>query len=158
MEPAGAHLLEGFHAGGSAVGRFNRFQSLAHPAVASLLCGFLAGAGASASEPERARELERGDQLEDQIQSELKRQQELLDQMRAEDAARKEAAKRRDARTPANARSLAERADPRIAPQAPEIRELPLEIFDKQEKKIAPGAWGNARELDVIAYSLDADE
>ena len=52
--------------------------------------------------------------------------------MRAEDAARKDArvAARQDA--PPSARP-ARRADPRIAPQAPEDRQLPLAIFDQAE-------------------------
>jgi hypothetical protein len=131
-------------------------KSLAGRLVAAALGGFLASLPAAAADQEREHEIERGDQLEGEIQSELKRQKELLVRMRAEEGARK-APRRQETRAPASARALAERADPRIAPMAPEDRELPLEIFDKQEKTIPPGAWGNAREIDVIAYSLDAD-
>src|SRR4030095_3069227 len=100
---------------GAAVARSVRIRSVVGPALAGLLCGFLAGSGASANPPEREREIERGDRLEDQIQSELKRQEELLEQMRAEEAARKDAAKKREPRAPAGARARADRADARIA-------------------------------------------
>src|SRR5947208_1047825 len=131
------------------VSRFMTNNVLAAPAIAVLLGGLLLAApSATAAGDERDREVERGNQLEGQIQSELKRQEELLERMRAEEAAR-DAARRPKTRAPADARDLAQRADPRIAPTAPEQRELPLAIFDRSEKKIAAGAWGNPRELEV---------
>src|SRR5262245_16269914 len=145
----GAGLLEGDESGESALGRWLWLESIARTVVAVLICVHVAVWGASASEPERDREIERGDQLEDQIQSELERQEQLLDEMRAREAARKDAAKKPPS-APGGGRALADRADPRIAPMAPEDRELPLEIFDRQEKTVAPGAWGHDRELEVI--------
>jgi hypothetical protein len=50
-----------------------------------------------------------------------------------------------------------EGADPRIASPAPAPRELPIEIFDRSREVIAPGTWGNAKELVVIRLVLDAD-
>src|SRR6185436_7823531 len=59
---------------------------------------------------------------------------------------------------PSDARDLEKRADPRIAPTAPEERELPLEIFNQAKVTIAAGTWNNPRALEVTRYSLDADQ
>jgi hypothetical protein len=48
-------------------------------------------------------------------------------------------------------------ADPRIAPAAPELRELPIAIFDKEKKTIPAGTWDNDVRLSVIELKLDAD-
>ena len=133
-------------------------KAFAARAIAGLLLGLLAAPAARAADEELDRERERGNQLESQIQSELERQEELLERMRAEDAARKEAA-RPGKKRPSDARDLEQRADPRIAPSAPEERELPLAIFDQTQADDRGGRLGqSARELDVVAHSLDADE
>src|SRR6185503_15970627 len=125
----------------------------AAPAIAGLLLGLIAARPARAADEELDRERERGNQLESQIQAELSRQEELLERMRVEDAARKEAAKPGKKR-PTDAKDLAQRADPRIAPSAPEERELPLAIFDQTQQTIAPNTWDDqTRELEVARYS-----
>jgi hypothetical protein len=102
---------------------------------------------------ELGRELERSDALEQQIEAELERQEKLLDEMAAEREAGTSPPE-----TPSDGRDLASRADPRSAPAAPEDRVLPLAIFDKEERSIGEGEWGNDSELLVIARTLDADE
>jgi hypothetical protein len=46
---------------------------------------------------------------------------------------------------------------PRSAPRAPELRELPLEIFDRESTSIPPGSWAGRKKLKVVRLSLDAD-
>ena len=48
-------------------------------------------------------------------------------------------------------------ASPRIAPKAPEERELPAAIFDTEETRIPTGTWGNDKRLDLVKQTLDAD-
>jgi hypothetical protein len=102
---------------------------------------------------ELGRELERSDALERQIEAELERQEALLDQMASE-----REAGMRSPDAPADDRDLASRANPRSAPAAPKDRALPLAIFEKEERRIEAGAWGDNPDLLVIARSLDADE
>jgi hypothetical protein len=52
---------------------------------------------------------------------------------------------------------LAARADPRTAPSAPAERDLPVAIFEEEQRKIPKGTWGNERELTVKRLVLDAD-
>jgi hypothetical protein len=104
----------------------------------------LAGRRARGDE-DRAREVERGDQLESQIEAELQRQEQLLEQMRAEEAARKSAAGSARQAPPRPRRDIASAADPRIAPAAPQERELPLEIFDKRRRRSRPAPGQRAR-------------
>ena len=47
--------------------------------------------------------------------------------------------------------------DPRVAPAAPEERELPPGIFDREKTSIPAGTWGNSKQLKVVRLSLDAD-
>ena len=110
-----------------------------------------------ALEDELDREAKRGDALESEIEAELLRQEELLRQIEAEQAAL-EAQSEPQAAPGISTESLAERADPRAAPRAPEDRDLPLAIFEKEEVKIRRGAWGdNERDLEVTKRTLDAD-
>ena len=108
-------------------------------------------------EDELDREAKRGDALESEIETELLRQEELLRQIEAEQAALGAHSEQQTA--PAiSTESLAERADPRSAPRAPEERELPLAIFDKEKVKVRRGAWGdNERDLELTKRTLDAD-
>lgn len=66
-----------------------------------------------------------------------------------------------NASAPAGAPSVAPRfdpvADPLAAPPAPELRKLPIDLFESREVKIPPGQWQNARELHVVRRSLDVD-
>jgi hypothetical protein len=47
--------------------------------------------------------------------------------------------------------------NPRSAPPAPEERELPLGIFDRQDVDVPAGTWGNEQALHLRKLSLDAD-
>ena len=52
---------------------------------------------------------------------------------------------------------LLDEADPRIAPGPPEERELPLEIFDRENVTIPADTWGNRSRLKVVKLTLDSD-
>ncbi len=45
----------------------------------------------------------------------------------------------------------------RSAPRSPELRELPLEIFDRESTSIPAGSWAGPKKLKVVRLSLDAD-
>jgi hypothetical protein len=89
--------------------------------------------------------------VEDEIQRELQRQEELLRQIDNEattrDASRASIAPSED--------ELAARTDPRSAPPAPRLRDLPNSVFDEKFASI-PEADGKGKRS-VIARSLDAD-
>jgi antitoxin component YwqK of YwqJK toxin-antitoxin module len=114
------------------------------------------------SEAQREEELEqqieteiaRQDSLEAEIEAELRRQEELLRQIERDDALRTEA---EAAEEETDDETLVARADPRAAPAAPKERDLPLSIFDEEQRTVAKGKWGNDREIDIVARSLDAD-
>jgi len=99
-------------------------------------------------------EVARQDTLEAEIEAELRRQEELLQQIEQDEAVRSEGAA---APQDIDQETLVARADPRAAPAAPKERDLPLSIFDEEHRTIAKGKWGNEREIDVLARSLDAD-
>ncbi len=107
------------------------------------------------SQEERLRqieaEVERTLELERQIKAEVDRQEALMRRMESEET--------NAAPTPTDTdtRSLADRADPRAAPRVPADRDLPLAIFDREVVTIPKGQWGNARPMEVVRYSLDAD-
>jgi hypothetical protein len=98
-------------------------------------------------------EIARQDSLEDEIERELKRQEELLRQIERDEAVRQSETA---AKGPSQEELLAH-ADPREAPRAPAERDLPLSIFDEQQRTIRKGQWGNERDLEVLSRSLDAD-
>jgi antitoxin component YwqK of YwqJK toxin-antitoxin module len=114
------------------------------------------------SQAEREEELEqqieseiaRQDSLEAEIEAELQRQEELLRQIERDEALRTEDTAAEDE---ADDETLIARADPRAAPAAPEERDLPLSIFEEEQRTVAKGQWSNAKEIDVLARSLDAD-
>jgi hypothetical protein len=112
----------------------------------------LAAEPLQAQSEEIEREVERGDALELEIQEELRRQEEFLRRIEAE-ADRPQAATES---APSDER-LSELADPRVAPEAPKDRDLPMAIFEKQLVTIPEGRWGNQRPLEIIKRSLDAD-
>jgi len=101
----------------------------------SISAAGLLGSGASA-EPSSA-----------ELQAELDRQRELLERLMAEPGSQ-------DPRDESDSRSA---TDPRRAPRAPEVRELPVAIFDETKVAIPPGEWGNAQRLLVVQRFLDAD-
>ena len=82
------------------------------------------------------------------LQAEIERQQALLERLQRGEAETEQA------QTAAPARS---EVDPRAAPTAPELRHLPIAIFDEDRRTIPAGAWGNRERLSVIELSLDAD-
>lgn len=89
--------------------------------------------------------------VEDEIQRELQRQEELIRQMDREQTTR-------DASRASVAPSEAEAAvksDPRSAPIAPRLRELPESVFDEKAASI-PGPDGKGKRS-VLARTLDAD-
>jgi hypothetical protein len=53
--------------------------------------------------------------------------------------------------------TLDQRANPRLAPQAPVDRDLPIAIFDSEEIEVPPETFGNSDPMLVIKRSLDAD-
>lgn len=118
--------------------------------------------GGGRSESEREAEMERQiedeiarqDSLESEIEAELRRQEELLDQIERDEAIR--SASRTPVPEPSEGELLAA-ADPRVAPRAPEDRELPAAIFEEERRTIRKGEWDNRRKLEVTARSLDAD-
>jgi len=89
-----------------------------------------------------------GDPSEAELQAEIQRQQSLLRRLQ-----RGESREERDTEL-AGTRLT---ADPRAAPAAPELRELPIAIFEEERKTIPAGTWENANRLKVIELSLDAD-
>ncbi len=99
-------------------------------------------------------EIARQDSLEDQIEAELRRQEELLRQIESNDAIQQaEDAELASVRSP---EEMADLADPRAAPSAPELRNLPATIFDEERRAMPPGPV-SAPGREVVARSLDAD-
>jgi hypothetical protein len=89
--------------------------------------------------------------VEDEIQRELQRQEELLHQIDREQTTR-DASRASVAPTEAE---VAAKSDPRSAPIAPRLRELPDSVFDEKPASIpAPDGKGKRS---VLARSLDAD-
>jgi hypothetical protein len=89
--------------------------------------------------------------VEDEIQRELQRQEELLRQIDKEDGAR--GASR--ASVAPSEDDLAAKTDPRSAPPAPRLRELPDSVFDQKHASI-PTPDGKGKRS-VVAHILDAD-
>jgi len=111
--------------------------------------------GSIADDPGLRREAARGDALESEIEAELRRQEQLMQQI---DDGGTAAIVRGSAERPDDD-SLAERADPRVAPRAPRERDLPLAIFERATATIPAGTWQDqSRELEVVVRSLDADQ
>jgi len=115
------------------------------------------GSGASRAGPsDPARwtaegEESRGRSLEAQIEEELRRQKlavEGLDSELPEPPASEPLV---------TGESVAERANPRMAPDAPKERELPLSVFAMETVTIPAGTWGNPTALQVTRGVLDAD-
>ncbi len=92
--------------------------------------------------------------LEAEIEAELRRQEELLRQIERDEALRAEGTGTEEE---IDDETLLARTDPRAAPSAPAERDLPLSIFDEEQRTIAEGQWGNEKRTEVLARSLDAD-
>ncbi len=123
------------------------FQSppiAARTSTISLAAPAIAGTYGEAKVPPR-------DSVEDEIQRELQRQEELLHQIDREQTTR-DASRASVAPTEAE---VAVKSDPRAAPIAPRLRELPDSVFDEKAASIpTPDAKGKRS---VLAHSLDAD-
>ena len=101
-------------------------------------------------EREIEREGQRTGDLESEIAGELERQEELLRQIDQDEQIAAVAEQQEEG-------AAVVASDTREAPRAPVEKELPAAIFDEEHRKIAVGAWGNAREIAVLVRSLDAD-
>lgn len=115
-----------------------RSTSIALRSLALLASGSLWLAPGHASALETAEEL----------QAEIERQRQLLDELQR-DPDEAEAQERATAQTT--------ELDPRTAPREPELRELPVAIFDEKPVTIPAGEWGNPEPLRVLQRFLDAD-
>jgi len=93
----------------------------------------------------------RGRSLEAQIEEELRRQQLALESLDAEPS------EPETAEPLITGQSTAERANPRVAPDAPQDRELPLSVFEMEPVTIVAGSWDNEETLKVTRGVLDAD-
>jgi hypothetical protein len=97
-------------------------------------------------------EASRGRSLEAQIQEELERQQAALAGIESGPA------EQPTIESLITGQDLAERANPRVAPDAPKDRELPLSVFKMEPVTIVAGSWGNEESMEVMRGVLDADE
>ncbi len=117
-------------------------------------------------------ELKQQASLEGEIEAELRRQEELLRKIEASDPASpttpapsadptedadSEPIERDEVSSTNIATTAPMTTDPREAPAAPAVRDLPTELFDSKKTTIPEGRWGNDDELEVTARSIDAD-
>jgi len=98
-------------------------------------------------------ELDRQASLEDEIQKELERQEELLEQIDRQEGA--SVAPAPEATAAPDAAALSTKANPRIAPTEPKLRELPTSVFDEKHTSM-PTPDGKGKQA-VVAHTLDAD-
>jgi hypothetical protein len=111
-------------------------------------------ARAAPSEPGRwtaAGEASRARSLEAQIEEELRRQRAAIDGIEADGSGQS------TIESLITGQALAERANPRVAPDAPKDRELPLSVFELEPVTILSGSWDNPEPLKVTRGVLDAD-
>lgn len=107
------------------------------------------------STPDRwtaAGEESRGKVLEAQIEEELRKRQEALEALDSTDPSGP------TIESLITGESLAERANPRMAPKAPKDQDLPWTLFEKEQITIVAGSWGNSQSMEVTRGSLDADK
>jgi len=116
---------------------------------------FGSGAGRAApNEPGRwtaEGEQSRGRSLEAQIEEELRRQQLAIDGLDSD------LPEQPTVESLITGQSTAERANPRVAPDAPKDRELPISVFDMEPVTIVAGSWDNEETIRVTRGVLDAD-
>lgn len=98
-----------------------------------------------------ASEEERGRALEAEIEQEMRRQQQALESLEAPESAQP------DFESLVSSQQAAERANPRVAPDAPAPRELPISVFEITSVTIAANSWDNDEPLSVKRGVLDAD-
>lgn len=111
-------------------------------------------ARAAPSEPGRwtaEGEQSRGRSLEAQIEEELRRQQLAIDSLDSD------LPEQPTVESLITGESAAERANPRVAPDAPKDRELPMSVFEMEPVTIVAGSWDNEETITVTRGVLDAD-
>jgi len=101
-------------------------------------------------EVEMARQAE-VDRVQGEIDAELKRQEALQRSLQLTEIGRSLSGFK------SGEENLEQLADPRIAPNAPVDRDLPVAIFDSHEIEAPPETLGNSEPMIVIVRSLDAD-
>jgi len=119
--------------------------------LAAGLAALLGGAPmARAADPTEA---EPDPEMVERMQHELERQSQMLSRLQ-----RGEALEDTDlAAGGVPELGVADQADPRVAPAAPEDRPLPVAIFEETRVEIRKGTWGNRSNLDLVRRVLDAD-
>jgi len=90
----------------------------------------------------------------ERMQEELRRQQQLLDRLQKGESL--EGTGLEDLEPEADTGGSGGR-DPRSAPAAPEERDLPLAIFERETVRVEAGRWGQPRSLRLERRVLDAD-
>jgi hypothetical protein len=93
----------------------------------------------------------RGRSLEAQIEEELRRQQLAIDSLDSD------VSEQPTVESLITGQSAVERANPRVAPDAPKDRELPMSVFEIEPVRIVAGSWDNEETLEVDRGVLDAD-
>ena len=96
-------------------------------------------------------EQSRGRSLEAQIEEELRRQQVAIDSLDSD------LPEQPTVESLITGHSAAERANPRVAPDAPKDRELPISVFEIEPVTIMAGSWKNEETIQVTRGVLDAD-
>jgi hypothetical protein len=130
--------------------------------AASALLGLGVATPAQADPPDRGEKLQRllqdaegGDPaVEERMQDEIARQQRMLSRLQRGETLDDTDLAGIDAMPDLD---LDDRANPRIAPTAPEDRPLPVAIFTETDVEIRRGTWGNGSSLDLKKRVLDAD-
>jgi hypothetical protein len=98
-----------------------------------------------------AGEQSRGRSLEAQIEEELRRQQLAIEGLDSD------LSQQPTVESLITGQSTAERANPRVAPDAPKDRELPMSVFEIEPVTIVAGSWDNEEAMRVNRGVLDAD-
>jgi hypothetical protein len=85
------------------------------------------------------------------LRAEIERQQDLLNRIQRSSSADEVA------EAGGSVRSGSRVSESRAAPFAPQLRDLPVAIFDESKVSIPVGQWNNAQRLTMLRRSLDAD-
>jgi hypothetical protein len=93
----------------------------------------------------------RGRSLEAQIEEELRRQQLAIESLDSD------VSEQPTVESLITGQTSAERANPRVAPDAPKDRELPMSVFETEPVTIVAGSWDNEETIEVTRGVLDAD-
>jgi hypothetical protein len=118
------------------------------------LAALLLGAPPDAARAQSAADAEGDPEVERRMLDELSRQQRMLSRLQRGESLEDTDLAAIDALPE---QGLDERANPRVAPTAPEDRPLPVAIFEQSEVEIRRGTWGNRSDLDLLKRVLDAD-